>query len=475
MTRAERHSTTELTERRLLLHGLGVTNAAVARAAVQHGLDVVLSDDREPPGAAALASEIGAELVLGPSPQQLDALVAAVDAVVPAPGLAETHRLFAAAASHRRPVLSEFDLAAAWDDRPVLAITGTNGKTTVTTLVTAMLEQSGLRAAAVGNLETPLVEAIADPDIDVFVVEASSFRLAHSRRFAPLVGLWLNFAPDHLDVHRTLEDYRAAKARVWSDQGAGDVAVVNADDPVVDAAGVARASLARDMGVGGPEVVRFGLAPVIDGRPVLFHQDGDALVGPVGPNGETAVLLHVSDLHRSLPHDRSNALAAAATALNGGATLDGVRAALRDFRGLSHRVELVGEYAGVRWFDDSKATAPHATLAALAGFDSVVLLAGGRNKGIDLSALHDGVDHIRAVVGIGESADEVLAAFPDRPGVHAGSMADAVRAAAELAVPGDVVLLSPGCASFDWYGSYSERGDDFADRVRSLVLSGTNS
>ncbi len=472
MTGPAERALSELTEQRLLLHGLGVTNAAVARAAARHGLDVVLSDDREPAGAAELASEIDAELVLGPTSAQLDALVGAVDAVVPAPGLAETHRLFSAAAEHGRPVLSEFDLAAAWDDRPVIAITGTNGKTTVTTLVTAMLERSGLRAAAVGNLETPLVEAISDPDIDVFVVEASSFRLAHSRRFAPRVGLWLNFAPDHLDVHRSLNDYHRAKARVWADQGVGDVAVVNAEDPVVDAAGVERAALARDLGIDGPDVVRFGLAPSVAGRPVEFHQDGDALVGPIGPNGEPAVLLRVEDLHRALPHDRSNALAAAATALCGGASIDGVRAALTDFRGLAHRVELVGESAGVRWFDDSKATAPHATLAALRGFDSVVLVAGGRNKGLDLSALHDGVGHVRAVVGIGESGGEVLAAFPDRPGVLAESMSGAVRAAAEAAVPGDVVLLSPGCASFDWYGSYSERGDDFAELVRALVLNG---
>lgn len=465
----------ELTERRLLVHGLGVTNAAVARAAVRHGLEVVLSDDREPAGASSLAAELDAELVLGPTPEELESLVAVVDAVVPAPGLPEAHPLFAVAAERGRPVLSEFDLAAAWDDRPVIAITGTNGKTTVTTLVRLMLERSGLRAAAVGNLETPLVAAISDPDIDVFVVEASSFRLAHSRYFAPRVGLWLNFAPDHLDVHRSLDDYRLAKARIWADQGPGDVAVVNADDPVVDAAGDDRVAQARDLGVPGPAVVRFGSTSSAGGRPVEFHQDGDALVGPSDSGGAPTVLARVEDLHRSLPHDRSNALAAAAAALGGGATLDGVRAALKEFGGLAHRVELVGEAAGVRWFDDSKATAPHATLAALRGFDSVVLVAGGRNKGLDLSALHDGVEHVRAVVGIGESGAEVLAAFPDRPGVLAQSMSEAVLAAADLATPGDVVLLSPGCASFDWYASYSERGDDFAHHVRSLVLNGAAS
>jgi UDP-N-acetylmuramoylalanine--D-glutamate ligase len=188
----------------------------------------------------------------------------------------------------------------------------------------------------------------------------------------------------------------------------------------------------------------------------------------IGPDGQE--LVRSDELWRSLPHDRSNALAAAATALAGGATAEGVRRALREFRGLPHRVELVGERDGVRWYDDSKATAPHATLAALSGFDAVVLVAGGRNKGLDLGALRAGADRVRAVVGIGESAADVLGAFPGVPGRTADSMADAVAAAHELAGSGDVVLLSPGCASFDWYGSYSERGDDFAAQVRSQVL-----
>lgn len=445
----------QLLEHRLLLHGLGITNAAVARAAASHGLQVVLSDDGDPPGAAELADEVGAPLVLGPSADELEAAVVDVDAVVPAPGLPESHPLFALAARHGRPVLSEFDLAGAWDGRPVLAITGTNGKTTVTTLVTSMLEHSGVRAAAVGNLETPLVAAIDRDDLDVFVVEASSFRLARSRRFAPRVGTWLNFAEDHLDVHATTDDYREAKARIWADQDAEDTAVLCAEDPVVAAA--------APSGPDGPRVLRFGLAPVVDGAAVDFHErDGLLVAGDVE-------LIAVSELWSSLPHDRSNALAAAATALAGGATVEGVRSALREFRGLPHRVELIARTTGVRWYDDSKATAPHATLAALAGFDSVVLIAGGRNKGLDLSELHRGASQVRAVVGIGESAQEVLDAFPDRPGRIASSMSHAVSIASELARSGDVVLLSPGCASFDWYGSYAERGEDFAAEVRSLV------
>jgi UDP-N-acetylmuramoylalanine--D-glutamate ligase len=181
----------------------------------------------------------------------------------------------------------------------------------------------------------------------------------------------------------------------------------------------------------------------------------------------------VEELPRSLPHDVSNALAASASALESGASLDGVRAALREFQGLPHRVTLVGEAGGVRYYDDSKATVPHAVLAALRGFESVVLIAGGRNKGIDLSPLASEVDRVRAVVAIGEAAPEVERVFEGkRPVTVAASMDDAVAAAASAARPGDAVVLSPGCASFDWYRNYGERGDDFARAVGALAGTG---
>ena len=291
--------------------------------------------------------------------------MAASDGVLPSPGVPERHPVFAIAAAAGVPVRSEFDLAATWDRRPFLAITGTDGKTTVTTMVTAMLRASGVRAVAAGNIDVPLVAAIDDPEPEVFVVEASSFRLSHATVFRPTVATWLNVAADHQDVHLSVSGYHAAKARVWANLTADDLAVANADDPVVlaHAGGVPRL---QTFGLGGP-----GTAD--------WYVDGSMLRGP-----DALEIVDVGELHRSLPHDVANALAAAATAMNGGAVIDGVRTALREFRGLPHRVELVGEAGGVRYFDDSKATAPHATLAAVAGFRSVVLIAGGRNKGLDL-------------------------------------------------------------------------------------------
>ena len=434
---------------RSLVLGFAVTGQAMTRALTARGHRVVVVDDHPSPDARRAAELAAVELVEAPSDEELAALVGSVDAVLPSPGVADRHPVFAAARVAGVPVLSEFDLAARWDDRPLLAVTGTDGKTTVTSMVTEMLNASGVRAAAVGNTETPLVAAIDRDDLDVFVVEASSFRLGHTEHFEPAVATWLNVAADHLDVHESMERYVGAKARVWADLGPDrGVAVANADDPAVMARLNPRC-----------RTITFGIDQAAG-----YHVEGDTLVTDTG-----TPLVDRSELPRRLPHDVANALAAAATALEGGASLDAVRATLRRFAGLAHRVAPVGTRRGVSWYDDSKATAPHATLAALRGFDSVVLIAGGRNKGLDLAVLAEGADHIRAVVAIGEAADEVAAAFAGlRPVVTAASMTAAVAAAADLVHSGDAVLLSPGCASFDWYDDYAARGDDFAAAVGAI-------
>jgi UDP-N-acetylmuramoylalanine--D-glutamate ligase len=312
-----------------------------------------------------------------------------------------------------------------------------------------MLVASGRQTMAVGTNDVPLVDVL-DRGLDVIVVEASSFRLQFIDTFRAAVGVWLNLAPDHLDWHGSMEHYGAAKARIWENQTADDLAVANADDPEV----------MRYVRKAESRLETFGL------NTADWHMQGNRLVQPDGE-----VLLTTDELWRALPHDLSNVLAASAAALGGGATLDGVRAALRAFTGLPHRVSLVGDHGGVYWYDDSKATGPNAVRVAVRAFDSVVLIAGGRNKGIDLSALADEIDHIRAVVAIGEAAPEVEAAFTGkRPVTVATSMDDAVLAAKSYAKRGDAVLLSPGCASYDWYTSYAERGDDFARSVRELVL-----
>ncbi len=443
---------------RPIVVGFGVTGRAVARALVDRGITPIVVDDRPNPGAEAAASDLGLDLIGAPSGDDLERAVTGASSVLPSPGLPDHHHAFELARTHGIPVLSEFDLARVWDDRPILAITGTNGKTTVTMMVTEMLERSGIRSEAVGNTDVPLVEAISDPTTEVFVVEASSFRLGHSRRFSPVVGAWLNFAPDHLDAHHSLDAYEQSKARIWHHLTDGAVAVANADDDVV----MAHADTLR----GGPaRLERFSLTRQFEWW-VDRSSGEDVLRSPEG------LIASVSDLRRSQPHDVANALAAAAIARGGGADPDAIAETLASFSGLPHRLELLGTADGVTWYNDSKATVPHATAVAVSGFDSVVLIAGGRNKGLDMATLASTVPPVRAVVATGAAADEVAAVYEAVvPVEQADSMEQAVDLARKLARPGDVVLLSPACTSFDWYPNYVERGRDFTRLVNEKVLS----
>jgi UDP-N-acetylmuramoylalanine--D-glutamate ligase len=448
-----------VTGERPLIVGFGVTGRALARRLAP----AVVVDDRPAPGAAAEAASLGVVLEAGPDEARLAALVAAASMVVVSPGVPVRHPVYRLAAEAGVALRSELEvgwqqLAARRPPRPELAaITGTNGKTTVTTMVAAMLAGAGTRAATAGNIGTPLVEAV-DEDLEWVVAEVSSFQLRFTEGWRPRISSWLNFSPDHLDWHPDLDDYAASKARIWANQGPGDTVVVNADDPVV---------MARAAGVPqGVTVVTFSGSgagggasySVVDG---FLRERG----GPV---------LAVDELSRSLPHDVANALAALALARAAGAPLDACREVLATAPVLPHRVSAVAEVGGIRFLDDSKATTPASVLAAVAGFPSVVLIAGGRNKGLDLGVLAGAVPPVRAAVAIGEAGPDVQRALGDLvPTRAAASMTEAVRAAAELAQPGDAVILSPGCASFDWYRSYGERGDDFARQVHALAASRT--
>lgn len=430
-----------------LVIGLGITGRAVAGALVQRGQAVTVLEDRPTDATRRVATEMGIDLVVAPTDDEVAALVARTTRLLPSPGVPDRHPAMVTARESGVAIRSELDLAAEWDDRPVVAITGTNGKTTVTTLVTDMLVQAGRHAAAVGNTDLPFVSAIDDPAIDVFVVEASSFRIAHSHRFAPSVATWLNFAPDHLDVHESLAAYEAAKAQLLRDQAPTDVAVLNADDPVV-------------MSHTGP--ARRTTFSATRGEWRARH---GALIAPSGE-----AIVAIEELPRHQPHDVANALAAAATAHEAGVPLDAIARVLVRFEGLPHRVELVAELDGVRWIDDSKATVPQAAAAAIGGFDSVVLIAGGKGKGLDPSPLAADPDRLRGVVAIGEATVAIIELFAavSVPVVAATSMQEAVSAARSMAQSGDVVLLSPGGASQDWYSDYGARGDDFAALVHAL-------
>jgi len=439
------------------VYGLAVAGTATARALLDRGVEVVLVDDTSSEEgitvASSLASSLGSPLYTAPDDEVLAQLVARCPTVIPSPGVPETHRVVALAQRQRCELMSEIELAYRWESardggpRPMLAVTGTDGKTTTTLLAVAMLASSGVRSVAAGNTETPLVQAL-DLDVDAFVVECTSFRLAWTSTFRADAAAWLNLAPDHLNWHRSMATYEAAKNQIFAHQRADDVAIGFVDDPAV--------------------MRRLGDAP---GRPVTFGtNDADyavragALSGPQGPIAPLDVMA------RALPHDVTNALAASALVIETGlATPNAIADALGSFRGAPHRLELVAERNGVRWFDDSKATTPHAASTAIRGFERIVLIAGGYDKGVDLSPMAAEQDRLRAVVAIGDTGPKLAALF-DAVGdaIVVDGLEHAVAVAAGLSRPGDVVLFSPGCASFDQYDGFEERGRHFVALVAAL-------
>ncbi len=462
-----------------LVIGYGRSGRAAAAFLAGRGYRVVVLEDHPSADLGAALEAAGLVAELSPGAERAAALARQADLVVPSPGVPVSHPALVSAVRLGKDTRSEIELA--WEALTALraqaslptraagphaagaggaggwprlvAVTGTNGKTTVTKLVTAMLIGSGRSAVAAGNVGLPLLEAVQalSPSCEATVVaEVSSFQLHFTRNFHPDVSCWLNLAPDHLDWHPDLGHYEAAKARVWANQTDGDVAVYNADDPAVQ----------RRAGGLAPGVARvsFGAGPAV------WQVSPDGITGPGG------VAIQAGELPRALPHDLANTAAAMAVALASGATAGGCLDAARRTPPPPHRVEHIAEAGGVSWYDDSKATSPAAVRAGVASFSSVVLVAGGRNKGLDLTPLAALVPPVRAVVAIGEAAAEVAQVFAGRaPVVQAASMTAAVDLAAELSRPGDAVVLSPGCASFDWYPSYQERGSDFAALVRAKL------
>ena len=433
--------------------GLAVAGRAAATSLRERGIEVVVGDDKLTREHRSFAQSIGAQVVDISRDGELQRVMSSVSVLSPAPGVPENHGVIQSARENGVSIQSEIEIAYRMEQlrsggsRPMVAITGTDGKTTTTLMANAMLRAAGLRAEAVGNTEVPLIESLAT-DAQAFAIECSSFRLEHTEQFRVPASAWLNIAPDHLDWHSSFQKYFDAKAKMWANCLPNDVVVAPIDD--VNICAVARASAAR--------VVTFG---ALGGDYRVIEND---MCGPLGP------IMSISRMKRSLPHDVTNALAAAAVCIESGlANAEHVAHALEHFENAPHRIQFVAEIGGVRWFNDSKATSPHAASVALRAFDSIVLIAGGKNKGLDLSQMASEPHRMRAVVAIGAAADDIARAFSGVcTVVKAENMNSAVLQANELSRNGDVVVLSPGCTSYDWYSNYGERGEDFMNCVREL-------
>jgi UDP-N-acetylmuramoylalanine--D-glutamate ligase len=373
-------------------------------------------------------------------------LLNGVDLVVASPGFPERALPIVEALEWGIPVWSEIEFAWRHLDIPVAAVTGTNGKTTVTEAAAAMLEASGLDAPATGNIGSPLADHV-DRGHDVVVVEVSSFQLRFCEDFHPQAAVITNVAVDHLDWHGSEHSYREAKARIFRNQTAEDLLVYDADDAgAVALVGSAHSELfpvsGRHLPAGGGGV------------------DGDRLV--IGD-----VTIPIGELHSSDPVHLVDLAAAAAISLRMGATSEGVARAAKGFTPGAHRRALVARRDGVAWVDDSKATNPHAALASIRAVGPVVLIAGGLAKGTDVTPLAL-EPNVRYLLGIGEAGTELAQSAGSR-GIDAGTLEQAVALAADLAQAGDTVLLAPGCASFDQFESYAARGDRFVQLVNEIM------
>jgi UDP-N-acetylmuramoylalanine--D-glutamate ligase len=452
--------------RHVVVGGAGVSGAAVTRALLNAGARVTVVDRVASPGLEALAAT-GAEVLVDPAELPKDA-----EQIVVSPGWRPSNPLLAEPLARGVEVFSEPELA--WRLRPDnaapwLAVSGTNGKTTTVTMLATILRTAGLRTAAVGNIGVPLIDAVlAEDAYDVLAVELSSYQLHWSSTLAPAAAALLNLADDHLDWHGGFEAYARAKAALW--RSADTVAIGNAEDPRV-AEMLAKAPGRR---------VAFSLRTPAPGQ---FGVVEDLLVDRAftdDPAQATAVGA-VGDVEPPGPHNVANALAAAALARSHGVDAEAVAAGLAAYQPEPHRNSLVRVFHGIQFVDDSKATNPHAAEASLRAYPRVIWVAGGQLKGVDIGPLVASVaDRLAGVVLLGVDRAEIATALarhaPDVPvrevlRADDGAMTDVVAAAAELARPGDTVLLAPAAASLDMFTSYAARGHAFATAVQSLPAS----
>jgi UDP-N-acetylmuramoylalanine--D-glutamate ligase len=442
--------------------GLGRSGAAAARLLAGAGIEVKVT--------AAVGAELAALGVVSELGGHGEGIAAWAEALVVSPGVPPANPVIAAAVQRGIPVWSEIELAWRFASVPVLAVTGTNGKTTTTTLLASVLQAAGLDAVAAGNIGYPLVDAVEGPH-DVIVCEVSSFQLAFSETFRPSIAIVLNVADDHYDWHAGYDDYLSAKARIARAQTTEDLFIAGSGDR--GALSIAAGAPARPAAFGLGDLASVHAAARRLGRPLAAAAAVEA--GRVVAEGSTgpASIVEVDKIRLVGPHNLENVLAASLAALEWGVEPEVVGAAVAAFSPLAHRSTLIGEIDGVRYIDDSKATNPHATLSALQGLERVVLIAGGRAKGLDLSPLAEHTHRLAGVVAMGEATAELEGLFAGRIRfARAAFVEEAVETAAGWAVPGDTVLLSPACSSLDQYTSYAERGDRFAAAVGRRARAG---
>ncbi len=452
----------EVRGKRFSVLGGARSGVAVARLLKDHGAWVFLSDKsvaEKMQETIRLLESQGIEYEFGGNTEKvLDA-----DVVVVSPGVPSDIPLVTSALANGRLVLSEVEVASWFCPAPIVAITGTNGKTTTTTLAGRMFEDGRRPCVVAGNIGTAFSQVVDQVGQDgAAILEISSFQLDHIQTFKPKVSVWLNITPDHLDRYdHSYEKYIASKCRIFENQGNGDVLVYNADDETE------RVNVNK-LAPAGVNKLPFTVRTRVDRG--AFVEDGYMKIRLQGADSD---VIGVDQISIRGMHNLYNAMAATLAASVMGISTASIRATLKNFKGVEHRLEFVATVNGVEYVNDSKATNVDSVWYALQSFDKpIVLLLGGRDKGNDYSRLFELVKkHVKAIVAIGESAGKVINAFGGFASVtKATSMNEAVMNAAAIAASGDVVLLSPACASFDWFENYEHRGRVFKQLVAELQV-----
>ena len=442
----------ELKGKRAMVIGLGVSGSAAARLLAARGAELILTDRRENLASALSAEFPAAAIHLGEEdPRWLDG----VELVVASPGVPPTSPLMRAARAAKIQLIGELELASRFISAPIVAVTGTNGKSTVVVLLGEIFREARYRTFVGGNLGTALAEAV-DGDYEIVIAEVSSYQLELTETFKPRVAIYLNLSDDHLGRYASLEEYGAAKARIFAYQDRCDWAAMNRDDPYVRR--LADKVAARVISFSAAETAR---------RPALWCDDDTIVFASDGH------LAQISLSGFKLPgiHNRSNAMAAAAGALAMGIAPAIIQRALIQCRSLPHRIEFVAEKHGVTYIDDSKGTNVGAVIQALGTVGApVILLAGGVDKGGDYAPLIAPLrEKVKLLIPYGAARVKMRAALAGSTKIEVVmTLAEAVHLAASRAVRGDTVLLSPACSSFDQFKDYADRGRVFQELVRAL-------
>jgi UDP-N-acetylmuramoylalanine--D-glutamate ligase len=450
--------------RRVVVVGAARSGIAAAELLATRGAVVTLTELRDTFEGVERLRDAGVRIEAGGhQPHTL----ASAELVVVSPGVPLEQPIFDAPRHRGVEIIGELELASRWIRGSLLAITGTKGKSTTTTLLGRMLSAAGKTVLVGGNIGIPLsTQVAASTEETLHVVEASSFQLETTTTFHPWIAIWLNFADDHLDRHPSVEAYAAAKARIFVNQTADDWAVINADDPAVVARSAAVRARRVQFALSGRAMEGFAQSP---SDVYQFVVDDDWIIRRTAAGVER--IFPVASVELTGRHMLNNVLAAAAAASIAGVTPQAMTGALRGFHGLAHVMEPAGEIRGVRFVNDSKATNVEAAKRSIESFPGgVVAIIGGRFKGGDFRHLREPLWAVgRAVVAIGEAAPLVRDALSGAlPVVEAASMREAVERGYEAAAPDGIVLLAPACSSFDWFTDYAERGNAFKAEVERL-------